>query len=124
MNHRKHPNIVPVAALVRWVVVAFFLGTAGLSYVYFKNQMQTTGTEIRNLEGELATLNTEDDIERAQIDRLTSQGYLRKRLAEGFIKLTPITDDRIERIHLSGARTAVAESDEDEQPVSNRLSAQ
>ncbi len=53
MNRRRHANIVPVAALVRWVVVAFFLCTAGLGYVYFKNQMQTTGNEIRNLEAQL-----------------------------------------------------------------------
>jgi hypothetical protein len=121
-------NMVPVAALGRWVVVGFFLGAAGLSYVYFKNGMQTTGTEIRNMESQLATLQTEDDIERAQIDRLTSQAYLEKRLAEGFIKLTPITDDRIERIHLPGSRpgaaTAATDGGDDYQPVSNRLTAQ
>jgi hypothetical protein len=129
MNHRRHANIVPVAALVRWVVAAFFLCTAGLCYVYFKNQMQTTGDEIRSLEGQLATLRTEDDTERAQIDRLSSHGYLERRLAEGFIQLTPITDDRIVRIHLAGGRTpatqtASAESGDEIQPVSNRIVAQ
>ena len=114
MNRRRHANTVPVAALVRWVVAAFFLCTAGLCYVYFKNQMQTTGDEIRNLEGELAALRTEDDTERAQIDRLSSHSYLQRRLAEGFIQLTPITDDRIVRIHrgrprAGGARPASAD---------------
>jgi hypothetical protein len=107
MNRRRHANIVPVAALVRWVVAAFFLCTAGLCYVYFKNQMQTTGDQIRTLEAQLDTLITEDDAKRAQIDRLSSQSYLERRLAEGFIQLTPITDDRIVRIHLPG-RTAAA----------------
>jgi hypothetical protein len=126
--NRRNANHVPVAALVRWVVAAFFLCTAGLCYVYFKNQMQTTGDEIRSLEGELNTLMTEDDTERAQIDRLSSHSYLERRLAEGFIQLTPITDDRIVRIHLAGSRTAAAAAPADAgdqiQAVSNRIVAQ
>jgi len=125
MNRRKHANLVPVAALVRWVVVAFFLCTAGLCYVYFKNQMQTTGNEIRSLERQLDTLITQDDTERAQIDRLSSQSYLERRLAEGFIQLTPITDARIVRVHLAGSRaTAALDTGDDLQPVSNRIVAQ
>jgi hypothetical protein len=123
MNRRRHANIVPVAALVRWVVVAFFLGAAGLSYVYVKNQMQTTGNEIRNLEAQLNALNTQDESVRAQIDRLSSHSYLERRLAEGFIKLTPITDDRIVRLHARAATAAVDDTD-DLQPVSNRITAQ
>jgi hypothetical protein len=129
MNNRRHANLVPVAALVRWVVAAFFLCTAGLCYVYFKNQMQTTGNEIRTLEGELNTLMTEDDTKRAQIDRLSSHGYLERRRAEGFIKLMPITDDRIVRIHLAGSRTpgtptAAADAGGELEVVSNRIVAQ
>jgi len=127
MNRRRHPNTVPVAALVRWVVAAFFLCTAGLCYVYFKNQMQTTGNEIRSLEGELSALRAEDDTERAQIDKLSSHSYLERRLAEGFIQLTPITDDKIVRLHAGGqkaAATATADSTDDLEPVSNRLVAQ
>jgi hypothetical protein len=118
MNRRRHANIVPVAALVRWVVVAFFLCTAGLCYVYFKNQMQTTGNEIRNLEGQLSALRVGDEAERAQIDRLSSHSYLERRLAEGFIQLTPITDDRIVRIHAGSETTEEIERD------SNRIVAQ
>lgn len=121
MKNRRHTNLVPVAALVRWVVVAFFLCTAGLCYVYFKNQMQTTGDEIRNLEGQLSALRTQDDTERAQIDRLSSHSYLEWRLAEGFIRLTPITDDRIVRIHLARAKTAGTEAGDELQAVSNRI---
>jgi hypothetical protein len=133
MNRRRHANSVPVAALVRWVVAAFFLCTAGLCYVYFKNQMQTTGTEIRNLEAELSTLRAEDDTERAQIDRLSSHSYLERRLAEGFIQLMPITDDRIVRLHPAGANPATHKAvasaplnDDGDglQPVSNRIVAQ
>jgi hypothetical protein len=127
--NRRNANHVPVAALVRWVVAAFFLCTAGLCYVYFKNQMQTTGDEIRSLEGQLSTLMIQDDTARAQIDRLSSHSYLERRLAEGFIQLTPITDDRIVRIHLTGGRgagatAAAGDAGEELQAVSNRIVAQ
>jgi len=105
MNRRRHANLVPVAALVKWVVVAFFLCTAGLCYVYFKNQMQTTGNDIRGLETRLNELRMDDDRERAQINRLSSQSYLERRLQEGFIQLTPITDDHIVRLHMAATRT-------------------
>ena len=130
MNRRRHANAVPVAALVRWVVVAFFICTAGLCYVYYKNQMQTTGTEIRNLESDLAALRSQDDTERAQIDKLSSHSYLERRLAEGFIQLTPITEESIVRVHTAigplSTKTATASLDEDSdlQPVSNRIVAQ
>jgi len=121
MNRRKHANLVPVANLVRFVVIAFFLGTAGLSYVYFKNEMQTTGNEIRTLEAQLNTLITQDNTVHAQIDRLSSHSYLERRLAEGFIQLKPITDQSIVRVHLVGSRNATvpADSMDDLQPVSN-----
>ena len=127
MNHRRHANRVPVAALVKWVVVAFFLCTAGLSYVYFKNQMQTTGSEILSLESQLNTLRTQDDTERAQIARLSSHSYLERRLAEGFIQLTPITEDHIVRIHPGTGRaaaTADADGADDSQQFPNRIVAQ
>jgi hypothetical protein len=122
MNRRRHANIVPVAALVRWVVAAFFLCTAGLSYVYCKYQMHSTGDHIRNLEAQLSGLIMQDDTRRSQIDRLTSHSYLARRLSEGFIRLTPIRDDRIVRVHLPGARNTTASLDaNDLQSVSNRL---
>ena len=99
MNRHQHANRVPLAALFRWIVAAVFLCGAGLGYVYFKNQMHATGNEIRNLESQLNTLRTQDDTVRAQIDRLSSHAYLQRRLAEGFIQLTPIRDDRIVRLH-------------------------
>jgi hypothetical protein len=97
-NRYKHANSVPVAALSRWVIVALFLGASGLSYVYLKNQMHATGDEIRNLERQLADLETQSDIVNGRVSQLAARGYLQKKRAEGFIHLTPITDDRIIRI--------------------------
>ena len=126
MNRRKHANLVPVAALLRSVVIAVFIAAVGLSYVSFKNQMQTNGNEIRSLEARLSTLIMQDNAARAQIARLSSHSYLEKRLAEGFIRLTPITDSSIVRVHLLGSRNAPVTADtmDDLQPVSNRVVAQ
>jgi len=124
MNRRRHGNLVPVAALVKWVVVAFFLCTAGLCYVYFKNQMQTTGNDIRSLEARLNELRMDDDRERAQIDRLSSQSYLERRLQEGFIQLTPITDDKIVRLHMTASATADADGGDQQPQYPNRIVAQ
>ncbi len=85
--------------------------------------MQSTGTEIRNLESQLDTLTTQDLILQSQIHRLSSTDYLQKKLAEGFIKMTPIRDNEIVRLHGHPA-TAAAGGADGLQPVSNRYVAQ
>jgi hypothetical protein len=125
MNRRKHANLVPVAALVRWVVAAFFLCTAGLCYVYVKNTMQTTGTEIRNLQDQLNALITQDYILQSQIHRLSSTDYLQKQLGRRIVGMIPIQDDQIVRIHGRPATASASPEGADElQPVSNRYLAQ
>ena len=114
-NYHRHPNAVPVAALARWILVAFFLGAVGLSYVYFKNQLHAAGDEIRNLERESEALVEQDTAVRLQISTLSSRPYLQKRLAEGFIHLKPITDTSIVRMGNSLPGVALSEL----RPVSN-----
>ena len=96
--------------------LASFLGAAGLSYVYFKNQLHGMGDEIRVLEGQLTDLETQNEVARTQISQLSSRGYLQKRLAEGFIHMIPITDDRIARV----SRTPESKAGNEVQAVANR----
>jgi hypothetical protein len=121
-NRRKHANTVPIAGIVRWVVVALFIAIAGLSYVYFKNQQHTTGSEIKNLERQLADLTMQNDVVRAKISQLSSRSFLQKRLADGFIHMTPITDDRIMRLNTAppSRQTAAANANEI-RAISNRI---
>ena len=98
MNRRRHANAVPVAGIAKWMIVVGFLGAAGLSYVNFKNQMHASGNEIKALEHQLSELATQNDVVRAKISQLSSRSYLQRRLTDGFIRMTPITDDRIVRI--------------------------
>lgn len=98
MNRRRHANAVPLASIATWVVVCIFIGGAGLWYVYLKNQLVTTGTKIKALERELADIRTQDEVVSSKIASLSSRATLQRRLNEGFIKLVPITDDRLVRL--------------------------
>lgn len=117
-NRKKHTNVVQVGALARWLVMAIFLAATGLSYVYLKNQLHATGGEVKRLERDLAELTTRNEVARAQIASLSSRTVLQRRLNEGFIKMIPITDDRIVRV--SGASYRVA-SDQIQATVASGL---
>lgn len=121
-NRRRHANTVPVAGIVRWVVFGGFVAVTALSYVRVKNQQHATGSQIKNLESQLADLSLQNEVVRAKISQLSSRSYLQKRLADGFIRMTPITDDRIVRLNTAPPvrRTASADSAE-LRAISNRI---
>ena len=97
-NRRRHANAVPLASIATWVIGCVFLAGTGLGYVYLKNQIITTGTKTKALERELAELTTQDEVVRSKIALLSSRSALQRRLNDGFIKLVPITDDRLVRV--------------------------
>ena len=108
-NRKKHANTLPVATLARWIFVAFFVGVIGLGYVYLKNQLHSTGDEIKNLEHKLDDLATQNNVMHGRISTLSSRTMLQRRLNEGFIKMIPVSDDRIVRVNIQPARIAGGE---------------
>ena len=98
-NTKRQTNRLQFAALFRGVVITAFLGVAGLSYVYLKNQMNVCCAQRKALEQELHDLIAENNVMEAQIARLTSRTALQRRLDEGFIKLVPINNQAIVRVH-------------------------
>lgn len=121
-NRRRHANSVPIAGIVRWAVVALFIGAAGLGYVYFKNQQHVTGAEIKKLERQLAEITMQNDIVRAKISQLSSRSFLQKRLADGFIHMEPITDERIVRLNAEPPSRQTADATSNElRAISNRI---
>ena len=94
-NRRRHANAIPIAWFVTWGVVALCALGGGLSYVWCKNQLYTTGTEIRALERELAELKNKNEVSLSKIAQLSSTAKLQERYTTGFIKLVPIANDRI-----------------------------
>ena len=78
-NRRRHGNVVPLTALLTWVVIALFTMGGGLYYVYCKNQLHKSGTEIRKLEAELTELRNQNEVVKSRIASASSPNALRKR---------------------------------------------
>lgn len=97
-NAKRQNNRLQFATLLRGVILTAFLGVAGLSYVYLKNQMHVCGVQRKALEQELHDLIAENNVMEAQIARLTSRTALQRRLDEGFIKLIPINNQSLVRV--------------------------
>ena len=98
-NTRRQTNRLQFVTLLRGVIITAFLGVAGLSYVYLKNQMHVCGAQRKEMEQELHDLISENNVMEAQIARLTSRTALQRRLDEGFIKLVPISSQSLVRVH-------------------------
>ena len=115
-NRRRHANAIPIASFLTWALVGIFACAGGLGWVWCKNQLcYTTGTEIKSLEHELADLKDRNEASLTRIAQLSSTAKLRERYANGFIKLEPISNDKI--VILSN--TAPAARTGELRPVSN-----
>ena len=108
-NRRRHANAVPIASFAIWGAIAFFALVGGLGYVWCKNQLYATGTEIRALERELAELKNKNEVSLSKIAQLSSTAKLQERYDTGFIKLVPITNDRITILGNAQPKAPVAE---------------
>ena len=108
-NRKKHANPLPVASLARWIFLAFFAGVIGLSYVYLKNEQARTGDQIKNMERRLNELTTQNEVLHGRVSTLSSRTALQKRLNDGFIKMIPVTDNRIVRVNGNPMRIASGE---------------
>ena len=94
-NRRRNANAVPVLKFLTFAVVGISLCAAGLSFVWCKNQMQSTGTQVKKLESELVQLRSRNEGTRTNIAKLTATDELQKRFKSGWIKLITISGDRI-----------------------------
>jgi len=94
-NRRRHANAIPIASFVTWVFIGIFAAGGGLAYVWCKNQLYSTGTEIKSLERELVDLKNKNEVAQSKIAQLSSTAKLQERYDTNFIKLVPITNDHI-----------------------------
>lgn len=97
-NRRRPTNSIEVNFLARWLVGVFFLGLAGLFFVYLKNQQHAVGNQSRVVEASLREAEKENEALKAKITALTSRGALQRRLDEGYLRLEPIRDTAIARV--------------------------
>lgn len=118
-NRRRHANAIPLASFATWAVIGVFACTAGLGYVWCKNQLYSSGTEIKSLERELAELKNKNEVAQSKIAQLSSTAKLQERYDTNFIKLTPITNDKIVVL----TNKAPAGGSDELRPVSNERTA-
>jgi hypothetical protein len=94
-NRRRHANTIPLASFATYALIGLFACAGGLAYVWCKNQLYSTGTEIKALEHELVDLKNKNEVAESKIAQLSSTSKLQERYDTGFIKLVPITNDHI-----------------------------
>lgn len=100
-RHRKNFNPIDAPSLARWIVIITFGAATGLSYVYLTVQLHHQGVQRRSLEQEFAAVRMQNEDARVQIAALTSRTALQRRLKEGYLKMIPITEQSIVRLHAS-----------------------
>ena len=94
-NRRRHANVLPVASLATWIIVAAFACCSGLYYVYCKHQLIARGNQIHQLEKELAELRTLNESANTRIAMLSSPTALRSRKDKTLSSYVEITQDRL-----------------------------
>jgi len=97
-NRRRPTNSIQVNVLARWIVALFFVGLAGLFFVYLKNQQHAVGDQARLVEAAISEIEAKNDALKARITAMTSRGALQRRLDEGYLRLEPIRDTAIARV--------------------------
>lgn len=98
-NRRRHANTIAVGSLAKWIVIAFFAGAIGLSYVYLKHQLHAGGSQTVALAKELDRLTGENRAVAGQISKLSSTREMARLAKEGWIKMIPIPEERIVRVN-------------------------
>ncbi len=109
-NFKRQTNRLQFAAILRGVIITVFLGVAGLSYVYLKNQLYVCGIQRKALEQELNELIAENNVMETQISNLTSRAALQKRLDDGSLKLVPISNQALVRVHTQDSNRWLADA--------------
>jgi hypothetical protein len=94
-NYRRLNNKVPVRAMSPWILI-FFIGFAvGMFFVFHKNEQHIRGAKIKDLERQLAGLNTQNALLKANIAQVASHENLPRLLEKHSLKMVEISMDRL-----------------------------
>ena len=105
-NRRKQVNPVHVSSLVRWLLVAAFIGASALGFLFIKNQQFALADQIRQIERRIANVRSQNETLLARVTELSSRRVLQQRIADGFISMKPIQDNVIARLTPPAQSTA------------------
>jgi hypothetical protein len=98
-NRKKITYSIKFASISKVFVCTALLASAGLTYVYLKNQLHQYGDVQRKLEKELVDFKSNNEVVRSQLASLSSRGVLEKKLAKNSLGLMPIANDQIVRLN-------------------------
>ena len=94
-NRRRLSNKVPVRAMSPWLLIAVLLFAAGMLFVFYKNAQHIRGARIKEMERELAALNSQNNLLKADISQLSSRKELAALVKKFGLKLVEIPADRL-----------------------------
>ncbi len=97
-NRRKQVNPVQLPSLIRWLLVAAFIGASGLFFVYIKNQQHALAEETRQVEIRIKNVRSLNETLLLRVTELSSRPVLQQQIAKGFISMKPIHDNVIARL--------------------------
>ena len=92
-NRHRHANTIHAAKFFAMVVAGMAICGGGLGFVWCKNQMYTTGLQIKKCEGELVQLRSRNEAALTNIAKFSSTAELLKRHRTGCFKLEDIGVD-------------------------------
>ncbi len=101
VNRRRNANLLPVAKIFLVGMLLLTVGGGALFYVNAKNEVHRNGQRKKDLERELVSLETKDEVISSRIAKLSSFEALRKRQSqdrEVFAKLVPVPDNLVVRM--------------------------
>ena len=100
-NRRRNANLLPVAKILLIGMLILTVGGGDIYYVNAKNEVHRNGQRKKELERELLSLATREEVVISQIAKLSSFDSLRRRQSqerEAFAKLIPVTDSMVVRL--------------------------
>ena len=115
-NRRRHANAIPITSFATWALIGLFACSAGLGYVWYKNELYVTGTKIKKLETELTQLRSRNEVARVNIAKNISTRKLQERFDSGIIKMIHI--ERVDQV-VNVTEKPPAPGRDELRPVSN-----
>ncbi len=118
-NRRRHINALPGLKLLLCFSIGAILLMTGLGYVYCQNELHRLLGETGRLERDSEQLRNLTEGVEVKITKYSSKQELKKKLDNGFFKLSPIAGEKIVIVTIPVKATGTKEL----RPVSNEKGA-